>query len=460
MRDADYLQHNPNTPDTALGFVCSSCQTGPGPCGRQVHCAAAPVRQAAWDLAARDLQAPPYNYDSQTAFIVANRIFYQGSGNVGSWHACTCGVSASGCGATNGYMQWLAADDDDGNLGNGTPHMTALYNAFNRHGIACSAPAPQDGGCSGGPTAAPTLSATPDDYAVALSWTPPVTGPAPTRYWVFRTEGHAGCDFGKALIAEVTGTSFTDADVANGRTYHYNVVAAGASSACFGPASTCVDATPAAPVGPNFSVSCAPSVLAMSQGGSAASTCTVSSTNGFAAAVDLSCSGLPSGVSCAFNPSPVTPPADGTVGSALTVTATMAAPPGNFAFQVRGTGGGLTRNANLQVTVNPTGGGPQTAVYDPLLRAPRCAAGSSCDSGTLLNGRDGRGPEPNQPNTINGSCADGTLGRAVPLPGHPEHVHRGGIQRPRRPDLRRSVVHRPFNAEAAEDAQRTQREAR
>ena len=141
VRDADYLKHNPNTPDTALGFVCNSCQTGTGPCGRQVHCAAAPVRQAAWDFAARDLQSAPYNYDSQTAFIVANRIFYQGSGNVGLWHACACGSSSSGCGAGNGYMQWLAADDDDGDLSNGTPHMTALFNAFDRHGIACSTPA-------------------------------------------------------------------------------------------------------------------------------------------------------------------------------------------------------------------------------------------------------------------------------------------------------------------------------
>jgi hypothetical protein len=407
VRDTDWDKHTDHTPDTALGFVCSSCQAGTGPCGRQVHCAAAPVRQAAWDLAARDLQAPPYNYDSQTAFIVANRIFYQGSGNVGSWHACTCGVSSSGCGATNGYMQWLAADDDNGNLNDGTPHMTALFNAFNRHGIACSSPTAQNSGCGGGPTEAPTLTAIPDDYAVALSWTA-VAGA--TRYWVFRTEGHAGRDFGKARIAEVAGTSFTDTGVANGRTYYYNVVAAGGSSACYGPAGAGMEATPAPPTGPNFSVSCAPSVLTVTQGGSAGSTCTVSSTNGFNTVVDLSCSGLPTEVSCAFNPNPVTPPADQTVGSALTVTATTGALPGNFAFQVRGTGGGLTRNANLQVTVNPTGGGPQTAVYDPLLRAPRCAAGSSCDSGTLVNGRDGRGPEPNQPNTINGSCEDGTLG--------------------------------------------------
>jgi leucyl aminopeptidase len=38
-------------------------------------------------------------------------------------------------------------------------------------------------------------------------------------------------------------------------------------------------------------------------------------------------------------------------------------------------------------------------------------AGISCDSGpSLLLGRNARGPEPNQPNTINGSCADGNSG--------------------------------------------------
>jgi leucyl aminopeptidase len=53
-----------------------------------------------------------------------------------------------------------------------------------------------------------------------------------------------------------------------------------------------------------------------------------------------------------------------------------------------------------------------TAAFDTVLQAPRCSTvGSGCDSGAaLLLGRDGRGPEPNQPNTINDSCADGTSG--------------------------------------------------
>ena len=148
VRDADWDKHADHTPDTALGFVCTQCGTGTGPCGRQVHCAAAPARQAAWDLVTRDLVAPPFNLDSQSAFLLGNRIFYQGSGNIGAWHACTCGASSSGCGATNGYIQWLAADDDNGSLNDGTPHMTALFAAFDRHGIACAAPAPVNSGCA------------------------------------------------------------------------------------------------------------------------------------------------------------------------------------------------------------------------------------------------------------------------------------------------------------------------
>ena len=60
------------------------------------------------------------------------------------------------------------------------------------------------------------------------------------------------------------------------------------------------------------------------------------------------------------------------------------------------------------------GGGPQNAVFDPTLKAPKCAAvGTSCDSGpTLLLGRGtmSGGVEVNRPNTINASCADGNSG--------------------------------------------------
>jgi hypothetical protein len=359
VRDTDWVKHNPSTPATALGFVCGQCTTGPGPCGRQVHCSAAPSRQAAWDFVARDLQQAPFNLDSQTAFIVANRIFYQGSGNIGAWHSCTCGSSSSGCGATNAYMQWLAADDDNGNINDGTPHMTALFNAFNRHGIACATPTAVNSGCGSGPSAAPTLGGTAGDFQSSLSWSS-VAGA--TRYWVFRTEGHAGCDFGKTKIAETTGLSFVDTQVANGRNYYYNVVAAGAANACHGPVSNCVTVTPVASVTPDFTISCSPSSLSAAQGGSANSTCTVTSLNGFNSAVSLSCSGLPSGATCSFSPSSVTPPANGSANSTLTVNVSGATPTGTTSFSVNGVSGSLSHGAAMSLTV--TGPGPVTVFFD------------------------------------------------------------------------------------------------
>jgi hypothetical protein len=244
VRDADWAKHDPAGPDTALGFVCTYCASGTGPCGRQVHCSGTPVRQMAWDLVTRDLTAPPFNMDSQTAFIVGNRLFYLGSGNIGAWYACKCPFASSGCGAASGYMQWLAADDDNGNLNSGTPHMTAIHAAHNRHGIACATPAPVNSGCAGGPVGAPTLTATPTKGQVALSWTA-VAGAR--GYWVYRSEGHAGCNFGKTKIAGVRALSFTDTGLRNGRQYYYNVVAFGTQPACFGRTSNCVVSTPGLP---------------------------------------------------------------------------------------------------------------------------------------------------------------------------------------------------------------------
>jgi trimeric autotransporter adhesin len=347
VRDADWDKHADHTPDTALGFVCGQCGGGNGPCGRQVHCAAAPSRQAAWDLVTRDLTAPPFNLDRQSAFLVGNRVFYQGSGNIGAWHACTCGSSSSGCGAANAYVQWLAADDDNGSLNDGTPHMTALFAAFDRHGIACAAPTPVNSGCADAPSA-PTLGATPGVYSAALEWS---ASAGATTYWVLRSEGHAGCDFGKAKIAEVTGTTFTDTQVAAGRSYAYNVVAQGASPACHSAVSNCVQVTPTLSTAPDYFVACSPSSLAVVQGNSATSVCTVSSANAFSAEVALACSGLPAGVTCSFDPPSVTPAPDGTASSTLSVTVPATTPGGTSAAQVLATSGDVTRAAPLTLAV-------------------------------------------------------------------------------------------------------------
>ncbi|HYO65849.1 MAG TPA: M20/M25/M40 family metallo-hydrolase [Archangium sp.] len=73
--------------------------------------------------------------------------------------------------------------------------------------------------------------------------------------------------------------------------------------------------------------------------------------------------------------------------------------------------GATTGNTPPPVDSGTPGGTLNTATYDATLKAPRCtAAGAGCDSRTLLNGRGGLGPEVNRPNTIGGTCADGTSG--------------------------------------------------
>jgi hypothetical protein len=162
---------------------------------------------------------------------------------------------------------------------------------------------------------------------------------------------------------------------------------------------------------PDFSVSCTPSSQSIQQGGNGASTCTVTSTGGFSSSVALSCAGAPAGISCAFAPPAVTPPAGSSANSTLTISVDGGQATGNFAFDVQGTSGATTKTAAISVNVTAAGSnGPQNAVYDAGLGAPKCdVAGSSCDSLALVQGRANLGPEPNQPNTIS-TCADGTSG--------------------------------------------------
>jgi hypothetical protein len=54
---------------------------------------------------------------------------------------------------------------------------------------------------------------------------------------------------------------------------------------------------------------------------------------------------------------------------------------------------------------------PPGASYDTTLRTLSCAAvGNTCDSTSFFTGRASLGPEQNAPNTIGGTCADGTGG--------------------------------------------------
>jgi hypothetical protein len=164
---------------------------------------------------------------------------------------------------------------------------------------------------------------------------------------------------------------------------------------------------------PNFTIGASPASLTVTQGGNGISSITIASQNSFNSATTLSATGLPSGITAAFSANPVTPPANGSATSTLTLTASATATTGPATVTVTGTAGSLTHSTTIALTVNSSVG-LQTAVYDSTLKALKCVnTGSGCDSGpSLLLGRDNisGGAEPNQPNTINNSCADGTSG--------------------------------------------------
>jgi trimeric autotransporter adhesin len=255
IRNVDFMAHACDRPHTVTwitqGFTAAQCNgtarpacsgSGSTPCGRATHCEGKVVGETAFDLARRDLIAAPFNLDANTAHEVNTRLWYILAQPVTSWYTCSVG---GGCGATAGYMQALGADDDNGNLNDGTPHMTAIRAAFERHEIHCATPTVTNSGCANLPTAQPVLTATPVDDGVNLSWT---AVPNAVRYNVYRTEGVAvtACNFGKVKIAEVVApaTTFSDTNLLAGRPYSYIVIPTGSAATCFGRASLCASATP------------------------------------------------------------------------------------------------------------------------------------------------------------------------------------------------------------------------
>jgi hypothetical protein len=102
---------------------------------------------------------------------------------------------------------------------------------------------------------------------------------------------------------------------------------------------------------PDFTVSVETSPLTLVRGGSASQPVSVTSGGGFASPVKLSVSGLPSGTSYAFSPNPVTPPADGTIGSTLTLRALSTTWTGTRSIKVRGTSGTSTRTTTFRLTI-------------------------------------------------------------------------------------------------------------
>ncbi|KAB2962457.1 MAG: hypothetical protein F9K16_09000 [Thermoanaerobaculia bacterium] len=337
IRDIDWAHRTSGQPHTVAWVNANSN------CG-SVHCRGALYAESAWDLAKRDLPTF-YGMDDNTAMALATRLVFKGADNVGTWFVLTNGTQG-GCAATGGYLQFLGADDDNGNLADGTPHMQAIYAAFNRHEIACATPTVQDGGCASAPTQAPNVTVSGNDTAADLSWS---AVPNAASYQIHRADGEFQCGFGKTLVGTTAGTFFQDTGLQNGREYSYIVTPVGSSPACMGPASSCDTVVPAA------GLSASPSSVEICAGTSALYTVTV--TPPFAPPVTMSLTGNPAPSNASFSLNPVTGPLP--QNTVLTIGNTAGVSPGDYLMTANGNDGVTNFDLALQLRVfNAAPGAP------------------------------------------------------------------------------------------------------
>lgn len=279
------LDQNPTVPGNCGAMITPPTPFNSGPCQRSTHCEGTIIGESFWDLLKRDLpcngkgwEAPfpdgsgPVGggrckdvagssapaMDENSALVLVTRLFYSAAGGVVMGYQCdqapnTGAPRNGGCNADSWYMNVLAADDDDGNLANGTPHMLAIEAAFRRHGISCRVPVPLNLGClaTPAPSAKPVVTATAGVRSATITWTAS-TGAA--EYWILRTDGVHGCSFGKTRVGRVAASAprtFTQTDLLDGFTYYYSVVPVGGAAdvpvdSCAGPMSDCASVTPLA----------------------------------------------------------------------------------------------------------------------------------------------------------------------------------------------------------------------
>ena len=133
---------------------------------------------------------------------------------------------------------------------------------------------------------------------------------------------------------------------------------------------------------PNFSLAVSPYNLNLKQDASVASTVTTVPQGGFSGSVNLSVSGLPSGVTASFSPSSATST------STLTLIATNTATPATVTLTVTGTSGKLTVSTPVTLTVIQNQWFTLSATPSAVT-APQGSAGTATIAITPVNGFSG-----------------------------------------------------------------------
>ncbi len=138
------------------------------------------------------------------------------------------------------------------------------------------------------------------------------------------------------------------------------------------------------PARPTFSISLSPALQTVAKGGTAYYTLKVTPLNGFSSSVTLSVTGLPSGVSASFNPSPAQ------TGSVLTLRVDPSASSTYYpySFAVVASGGGVNKTASASIQISSTSAAQQCPSF---ASAPvNGSAGNSSASAVADFNQDGR----------------------------------------------------------------------
>jgi hypothetical protein len=129
----------PKCDDFACPFLIFGFFPYQGPMGYEGHCESHIASTANWDLTQSLITA----HGTEPGWAAMEELWYgsltatKSAYQVVSGGQCNPSAVVNGCGAQNWYTVYLAVDDDDGNLANGTPNGCRIWDAFDAHGIAC-----------------------------------------------------------------------------------------------------------------------------------------------------------------------------------------------------------------------------------------------------------------------------------------------------------------------------------
>ena len=135
------------------------------------------------------------------------------------------------------------------------------------------------------------------------------------------------------------------------------------------PLAQAAEPAPALDRGEDFAILCN-ALNAVPAGSSPpASSCRVTSYNGFSSRIEMSCASAPQQLSCQFNPRAVTPTPNGTVGVQVQIASTQVAP-GNYVIDVVGRSGNRVNSYPFPIVILPPAAAAQVATPQPVLPSP------------------------------------------------------------------------------------------